>query len=149
MIQHSIQRLRFLIEFIPNRLLEMSGEAFSVKHSPEKWSKKEILGHLIDSAANNHHRFIRAQFESPFTIESYQQNEWNQRNHYQELEREHVISFWKIYNQQLLEVIQRIPASQLAHICILNGSKQVTLAWLIGDYVEHLEHHLNQVTQLP
>lgn len=149
MIQQNILRLQLFIDFIPSKLLEMKEEDFSAKISPDKWSKKEILGHLIDSAANNHRRFIQAQIAAPLIIESYQQNEWNKYNHYQDLEREHVISFWKIYNQQLLEIIRRIPLAQLERICIVNESKEVTLAWLINDYVEHLAYHLIQLTDLP
>jgi hypothetical protein len=90
-----LNRLQHLITNIPAKLLAIPEEEFSRKPAPGKWSKKEIIGHLIDSATNNHHRFIRAQFEDVPTI-TYQQNDWNAASRYNDMEGRHVISFWQI-----------------------------------------------------
>ena len=82
MINDSVSRLLFLTETIPPLLHAMDDAEFSARPLPNKWSKKEIIGHLIDSASNNHHRFIRGQFEKLPAL-SYNQDKWNESGHYQ------------------------------------------------------------------
>lgn len=146
-MQESLKRLHYLCTVIPPLLAEINDEVFSTKPAPEKWSKKEIMGHLIDSATNNHHRLVRGQFENTPSI-SYHQNLWNEHNYYGEIHSGQIVSFWEIYNKQLVELIKCIPEEKLANI-VETGEKgkkhTMTLAFLIDDYVEHLEHHLRQV----
>jgi hypothetical protein len=140
----AIDRLHYLLDIIPPLLRQIPVETFGHKPAAEKWSKKEILGHLIDSATNNHQRFVRGQFENePFI--TYDQNNWNTHSRYADMDGEHVISFWVAYNKHLLEVIKRIPAAAFERKCITNEAAPVTLAWLIDDYVKHMEHHLKQL----
>ena len=120
------------------------GRGFSFKTNPDKWGKKEILGHLIDSATNNHQRFVRIQFEH-LPVISYNQNQWNDKNHYHSLSKEHLIQFWTIYNSHLLEIIKLIPQDNLSKQGFTGGNIPVTLSWLINDYVSHTEHHLKQL----
>jgi hypothetical protein len=143
MIQPAIDRLQFLCNTLPALLKNFTKEEFSKKPAPAKWSKKEVIGHLIDSATNNHQRFVRIQFEHEPLI-MYAQNEWNACSRYQEMDGNHVIDFWATYNLHLLEVIKRIPPESLTRKGIAN-EKTNTLAWFITDYVEHMEHHLRQV----
>ena len=143
MITKAIDRLGYLCNTIPELLTGISDSLFSEKIRPEKWSKKEIIGHLIDSATNNHQRFVRSQFEDNLQI-TYDQNNWNKYNFYQQIDKKQVIDFWTIYNKQILELIIRIPAENLQRECF-TGEKFLTLEYLINDYVEHLEHHLIQV----
>jgi hypothetical protein len=128
---------------VPSILTQISEEKMSEKPSPNKWSKKEIIGHLIDSATNNHQRFVRGQFEAIPEIR-YDQNRWNEYNFYQQIDCKQLISFWTIYNRQLVEIIKRIPSENLKKQ-INVGDNLLTLEFLINDYVEHLEHHLKQV----
>lgn len=144
MIEESIKRLEYLCSTIPDLLYKMDDKLFSEKPIPEKWSKKEILGHLIDSATNNHQRFVRGQFEEIPTI-IYDQNNWNKYNFYQQIDKNQVIEFWKIYNKQLLELIKRIPSENLWKECKTNEVNNYTIEFLIIDYVEHLEYHLKQI----
>lgn len=138
-----IIRLQHLLTTIPEKLLAITEEEFSRKPARGKWSKKEIIGHLIDSATNNHHRFIRAQFEDAPKI-TYQQNDWNAASRYNDMEGRHVIAFWQMYNQHLIEVLKHIPEADMQRECNNGGESNVTLAWLIADYVKHMEHHLGQ-----
>jgi hypothetical protein len=144
MTNNSTSRLKVLLENIPSLLYKISEVEFSIKIRPDKWSKKETLGHLIDSATNNHQRFIRGQYEDIPTI-FYDQNKWTELNYYQELENNHIIQLWTIYNRHLLEIIKRIPTKNLANECHVGNGKNVTLQFLIDDYVVHLEHHLRQI----
>ena len=143
MIEKAINRLKYIIDIGPNILARIGEEEMSVKPLPEKWSKKEILGHLVDSATNNHQRFVRGQFEHHPEIR-YDQNKWNEFSFYQEIDSKQIITFWTIYNQQLIEIIKRIPAENLARQ-IRVGEELQTLEFLIIDYVDHLEHHLKQI----
>jgi hypothetical protein len=142
-IEKALNRLHYIIEKAPILLTEIGEEHMALKQLPTKWSKKEILGHLIDSATNNHQRFVRGQFETNPEI-TYDQNKWNEFSFYQEMESQQIIKFWTIYNTQLLEIIKRIPRNSLKNQ-IKVGDNLLTLEFLIFDYVEHLEHHLKQI----
>ena len=145
MIDKAISRLTYIIEKVPSILAEIGEENMSLKPLPNKWSKKEIIGHLIDSATNNHQRFVRRQFETLPEIR-YEQDKWNEYGFYQQIDSKQIISFWTIYNKQLIEIIKRIPTENLKRQ-IKVGENLLTLDFLIADYVEHLEHHLRQVTE--
>jgi hypothetical protein len=141
--EQAANRLENLCQIIPELLAKIPLEAFENKPAPEKWSKKEILGHLIDSATNNHQRFVRTQFEAePFI--RYDQNRWIDASGYSKMDREHLIAFWRIYNQHLVLLIRQIPKENLSKTCC-TGEETHTIEWLIVDYVTHLEHHLKQL----
>lgn len=142
-ITKALNRLEYLCNTIPPLLRTMDQHVLNEKQHLDKWSKKEIIGHLVDSAANNHQRFVRAQFEDKPDI-SYDQDKWNKYNYYGQINAETIISLWTAYNKQLVELMARIPANHLRRECKL-GEKSVTLAFLISDYVEHMEHHLGQL----
>jgi hypothetical protein len=143
-IQQSLQRLEYLSITLAPLLRQLDETQYSFKVSELKWSKKEILGHLIDSAANNHQRFIRTQFEEePFI--KYDQNNWNHFNFYQHASGESLISLWQSYNLHLAHLIKHIPEKNLALLCRVSEDKSLSLEFLINDYVVHQEHHLKQI----
>jgi hypothetical protein len=144
MIQHITQRLAFLCDTIPAMVKAIPEAALRHKLRPDKWSKLEILGHLIDSATNNHQRFVRIQFEDTPKV-TYDQNQWNKFNNYNALPLAHVIDLWELYNRHLLEVIKIIPEERLQRTGMTNEPQPLTLHWLIVDYLKHLEYHLVQV----
>jgi hypothetical protein len=84
-IEKSLNRRNYIIDKAPSMLSEISEENMYLRHLPTKWSKKEILGHLIDSATNDHQRFVRGQFENNPEI-SYDQNKWNEFSFYQDID---------------------------------------------------------------
>lgn len=140
----TLQRLREIVNDYPARLKAFSEEEFAIKPAPAKWSKKEILGHLIDSASNNHHRFVRSQFEErPFIC--YDQEKWVISGHYQEMEQLEVINFWEMYNRHLIELISRFSETELSKECRMSDGSTRSVSWLADDYVRHLEHHLRQI----
>ena len=143
-MNRNINRLKYLCDVIPNLLMPISAQEFSAKPSETKWSKKEILGHLIDSATNNHQRFVRTQFESlPFI--TYNQDNWVKYSYHHQMDSKHLINFWLMYNLHLFELLNRIPDENLKKECNIGKEKNVTLEWLIEDYIRHLEHHLKQL----
>ncbi len=128
MIVFAIKRLEHLCDIIPQLLTEIDAQTFAVKPKLNKWSKKEIIGHLIDSATNNHQRFVRGQFEDVPKI-VYDQNKWNEFNFYQKMDGQQIISFWSIYNRQLAELIKNIPEENLSKECKSGDDKNLTLYW--------------------
>jgi subtilase family serine protease len=128
---------------------DYSHEELLQKPAPGKWSKQEILGHLIDSAINNLKRFTEIQFlPQPYKVISYRQNELVVTNHYQDLPLAHLLDLWKVLNQQISYVVQNIPSEKLDYPVdpqYENGEMK-SLGWIICDYVAHLEHHLRQIT---
>lgn len=116
------------------------------KPAPGKWSKQEILGHLIDSAINNLKRFTDIQcFPQPYTVLRYQQDDLVVINRYQQLPLEHLLQLWSILNKQVFNILSTIPAEKLSYTVIIPSGESKTLEWLAIDYVEHLEHHLKQI----
>jgi hypothetical protein len=112
---------------------------------PGTWSRKQILGHLVDSALNNVHRFVRAPLEEDFVFPDYDQPAWVAAGGYQDRSWSDLIRFWADLNCHLAEVIRRIPPAQLATLCRLGGSEPVTLEFLVQDYMRHMRHHLQQI----
>jgi DinB superfamily len=142
------QRLQTNINSVPNRFLSFSEEELRKKPAPNKWSKKEILGHLIDSAANNHHRFVKAQFEDdPFKFDSYQQDDWVNVQKYNELDTGSLVDLWERYNKHLLWIISNFDNSKLEMKWLIEGyeTSGETMLFLIKDYVDHMDHHLKQI----
>lgn len=146
LIQEALNRLQRIITTLPATIEKIDEQAFVFKKDPHVWSKKEILGHLIDSASNNHHRFIRAQYEDAPMI-SYDQDRWVSENGYQQMEIKQLIAFWVSYNTHLLDIINRMTADKLAKNCMLADDTQVDLGSLFVDYVHHLDHHVSQLTK--
>ena len=144
MISYTLSRFIVLLETISSALFAISEEKFSLKINSAKWSKREMLGHLADSAVNNHQRFMRVQYETIPTIR-YNQNKWNLFNHYQQLPGKHIIHFRIIYNQLLLEIMKRVSEENLLKKCNAGNDKNATLPFLMDDYVFHVQHHLRQI----
>mgnify|MGYP000945228848 CR=1 FL=1 len=140
-----IQRLSNLCNNFPDQFFKIDITKFEFKESESKWSKKEILGHLIDSAANNHQRFIRAQYENEPII-FYDQNEWVNLTNYQSMNSVDLINLWKAYNQLILNIIIQIPNEKLTRL-VGNQDGKFTLLFIIEDYVNHLQHHVYQILE--
>lgn len=114
--------------------------------SPGKWSAKEIIGHLIDSAANNHQRFVRIQFENNLRLPSYEQMNWVDSQGYAETGWADLLLLWHEYNRHLCRVASRIPAEALGNTVFIGASaNQVSLKFLVEDYLDHLQNHLKQI----
>jgi len=148
-IELALQRLADLINRMPDIMNDFTGEELQRRPLPGKWSKKEILGHLIDSAINNLKRFTEIQFlPQPYKVISYRQNELVVINHYQDLPLPHLLDLWKAINQQISYVVQNIPEDKLDFLVDpqYDNGEMKSLGWLICDYVAHLEHHLRQIT---
>jgi hypothetical protein len=109
------------------------------------WSRKQVLGHLIDSASNNHQRFVRAALQASLDFPGYDQQGCVRLQVPQEVEWDLLVSLWASYNRYLAHVIDRIPGAKLEVPCRVGSGEPVTLGFLAKDYVTHLLHHLRQI----
>ena len=114
-----------------------------------KWSRKQELGHLIDSATNNHARFVRGSLEAEYHGPGYDGDGWVARHGYAELPWTTLVDFWERYNRLLLELVKRIPEECLATPCRIGENAPVTLGFVIEDYVRHMQHHLDHIAGRP
>lgn len=117
------------------------------KPKTDVWSIKEILGHLIDSASNNHHRFVRAQLVSALSFPEYEQNAWVATQDYQARQWAEVIDLWVLYNHHLAHLVRRIPDAAASIRCQIGTNEATTLSGIAEHYVAHLRHHLEQIQQ--
>ncbi|WP_045576974.1 DinB family protein [Desulfosporosinus sp. I2] len=140
-----IKRLNYLVQTVPLRVKEFSEQELS-SQLVGKWSKREILGHLCDSATNNHHRFTKIQFESqPFVVSPYSQNNWVLIQDYQSIPSDEIVNLWATLNRHIVRVISKTPEEKLLYICDIGDNKYITLYDLIQDYLRHMDHHLRQI----
>jgi DinB superfamily len=115
---------------------------------PGSWSPKQELGHLIDSAANNHMRFVVASIEGAYEGTGYTQDGWVEAHGYHDLAWPEIVELWYRYNLLLVHLIGRITEERLESRCVV-GSNAVTLRFLIEDYVLHMQHHIDHVLSRP
>ncbi|HEV7705608.1 MAG TPA: DinB family protein [Gemmatimonadaceae bacterium] len=138
------------------KLTAIQDAAASLPRAPEKWSRKEIVGHLIDSASNNHERFVRAQFTDDLICPTYDQDGWVRVQRYRDAPWSELVGLWSHFNVQLARVIEATPAEVRARPRARHNLDRVafrplpkgdpaTLEYLMADYVAHLEHHLAQI----
>jgi DinB superfamily len=120
------------------------GEA-GIKPSPRAWSQKEELGHLIDSATNNHVRFVQASLQPEYRGPGYEQDGWVAQHGYNEMPWAEIVDFWGRYNHLLAALMQRIPENRLQTPCVVGNGPAVTLRFLIEDYLVHMQHHLDHI----
>lgn len=148
------QALRDAVEAATPRLDALPDP--DARPAPGKWSGKETLGHLVDSAANNHARFVRAALTDHLVFEGYDQDAWAALQRYAEADWAALVALWRGYNLHLARVIAGLPADALdrpraRHTLdriawqTVPASEPVTLAYFIADYIDHLRHHLAQI----
>jgi hypothetical protein len=144
-MKDTLAKFQSVLDLEPGRLAQIT-EAESA-HFPAlgKWSKKQILGHLIDSASNNHQRFVRAQLGSPLNFPAYAQELWVNAQNYQTESWKNLVECWLSYNRHILHVMLHVPADKLGNVCVIGDDAPVTLEFLMRDYLRHLEQHLRQI----
>jgi len=145
-MKETINKLVALLKSGSEYILNTSESEISHKENPEKWSKKEIIGHLIDSAINNLQRFTEIQFEDkPYQIRSYNQDALVKANDYQNSNIKEILEFWLSINNRIIELIEKQTDETLIYKIKFDNGNIEDLRFLMNNYVEHLEHHLNQI----
>ena len=137
-------------------LLALDDAATARRPSPGKWSPREIIGHLVDSASNNHQRFVRMRDRDDLVVEGYEQDAWVTAQRYQDAPWTELVLLWMTYNRHLARLMAATPAAdrdRVRHTHNLHlrayrpvaADRPATLGYFMNDYVDHLEHHLAQV----
>jgi hypothetical protein len=140
-----VSRLRELLGNAARSLALIDPKPASTPLHEGGWSPKQILGHLIDSASNNHQRFVRALIQPELTWPNYEQEPWVACQAYATTGWGTLLHFWTEYNMHLLRVITHIPEEKIGTICRIGDNAPMTLGELVSGYIDHLEHHLNQI----
>ena len=140
------------LETAPMDLLELSDASANEPRAPGKWSRKETLGHLMDSALNNHQRFVRAQVPAHLEngvlrLPGYAQDDWVRVGAYRTRPWTDLVQLWSLLNRQVLHVIKHAEPSSLQTPCVIGGGDPITLEAVMIDYVGHLKHHLKQILE--
>jgi hypothetical protein len=141
----ALTSLRDLLQRGPRRLEKLSQHTAENKPAPSAWSPKEELGHLLDSAANNHQRIVRAQLEDCPAMPGYEQNHWVAVHAYQQRDWRELIELWRALNRQLLAATEAVPDSAWSRTLTVAGSEPLTLQFVFEDYVAHMLHHLQHI----
>jgi len=146
-MKETVRQIRALVHKNISEFSIINSTKTEIKSSPGKWSKKEILGHLIDSALNNHQRCVRAGYNAADQFPPYNQNEWVRIQNYTKLEWHDLIRFWNEINQQLCHVIEHLPAEAKLNRCNIGKEEPVTLEFVVKDYLRHMQHHIDQILE--
>lgn len=128
-------------------LLELDEAIIHNRPHADGWSIAEVIGHLIDSACNNHQRFIRAQDEGDLAFPKYEQRAWVERADYANADWQLLVELWYLYNVQLARIIRMISPQHLKTKCTIGANEPCTLEFLVTDYLDHLNHHLARIRQ--
>src|SRR5690349_5571273 len=142
-LQPAAERFERVLETAPAQLVRITDADNDAP--PGRWSKKEILGHLIDSAGNNQQRIVRAQLAPTLEFPNYQQMEWVTAQSYRTEPWPDLVNLWLLLNRHLLHIWRHVPEAALVKPCAIGGKEPIPLAHVMTGYVDHLEHHLSQI----
>ena len=141
----TIATLEIIIEKYKPLLQKINNDAWVNKPQPNKWSKKEEFGHLIDSAQNNIRRFIVAQHEEqPYIV--YQQDEWVAISNYRNYQVNDLIDLWVLINKHIGMILKNTSAEKAKRLVLTQSIHSIE--WLAADYNKHLLHHLHHLLEL-
>ncbi len=126
-------------------LFTFPSESADTQYRAGGWTRKQVLGHMIDSAANNHQRFVRATLDGQYSGPGYKQEGWVGLHGYAELPWPTLLGWWAAAHQVLEIIVARIPEERLSAPCVVGEDAPVTLQFLIEDYIAHQRHHLAQI----
>jgi hypothetical protein len=154
-----IDELSAVVDAAAPRLLAVSSEEAAQRPARGGWSVKEVIGHLVDSAANNHRRFVAAQIQDDLIFDGYEQDAWVRAQRHQSAPWNELVRLWHQYNRHLSRVMAAVPLDvrdrprarhNLDQIAWkpLDKESPATLDYLMSDYVDHLRHHLSQIDRL-
>jgi hypothetical protein len=139
------EKFRSRIEAAQAKLQGITEAHSSEKYPGGSWTRKQVLGHLLDSAANNHIRFVVASLEGKFTGPKYDADGWVALHDYAHLSWSYLFDQWHAVNSMLAQVVDHVPEKALTAQCTIGDDKPVTLKFIIEDYLDHLEHHVGDI----
>ena len=144
MLDIAVELEKLTVEYTA-QLMNVSQAAFIDKPLPHKWSKKELLGHLVDSAQSNIRRFVVGQYEDKPHI-MYAQDTWVKAANYQHYPTSDLVALWVLLNKHMSIVLKNIPPGAEERLCMTNELHSIK--WLAADYIKHLKHHMHQILDM-
>jgi hypothetical protein len=141
------ERFRLRLKELGETLAAVSPALADVPLREGGWTRKQIVGHLLDSAANNRQRFVRAAIEGEYTGPGYEQDAWVAAHGYAQQSWDDLLRWWRAEHELLVAIVDRIPQERLGALCRVGEGSPVTLQFLIEDYIQHQEHHFEQITR--
>ena len=144
-MEKTIQQLQSIIDNYSIQLQRVHEDTWREKPNPAKWSKKEILGHLVDSAQNNIRRFVVTQYEDNPKI-LYAQDSWVAAANYQNYVTKDLVDLWVLINKHVCMILKNIPAGLEEKVSETDAPHSIK--WLAADYNKHLLHHLHHLLEL-
>jgi len=144
------------IHEIYDQLIKVSADKATTPLVPNKWSPIQIMGHLIDSANNNHRRFTKAQWQDNMIFNGYAQADWVTVQNYQAADWQQILDLWKLYNLHICYVMENTPEEKLNReihehnldkiaMITVPANQPTTLGYFMKDYIYHIEHHFRQI----
>jgi DinB family protein len=137
------------MEAAEQKLSLISEDESRLPYRPEGWLRKELLGHLVDSACVNHVRFVFAATAGSYEGPTYDQNAWVNLHGYARMPWAAILDQWRMRNTWIAETVTNLPVESLGAICKIGSNAPMRLDELIRDYLAHMEHHVIQLTQVP
>jgi hypothetical protein len=144
-MEHVSDRLARVVDAAETVLRRVSEEESGLAILPGGWSRKQLLGHLIDSASNNHQRFVRAAMAEQLEFPAYDTPGSVRVQSVETADWPILLDLWASYNRFLVHVIRCLPSDKLDVVCRIGSNAPVSLRYLAEDYVRHLVHHLDQI----
>jgi len=159
MPEYVAELLEAIDEAMP-ALRKMSEEQSRLRPGPDKWCPREVIGHLVDSASNNHQRFVRAQFQDDLVFSGYEQDAWVSLQRYRDAPWEELIALWRTFNLHIARIMDLVPKDERVRLRARHNLDELawrpisrddpaTLDYFMSDYVAHLKHHLAQIGVRP
>ena len=145
MMKETADEIRALVARFQPELKGFRDEDIRERTDPVKWSRKEILGHLIDSACNNQQKFVRMMQQPELSFPGYAQDDWVELQKWASANYEEMIDLWVAYNRHIAFLIENVESRFLEHKITIEGTGPFTLGFIMPDYVEHMKHHLKQI----
>jgi hypothetical protein len=139
------RELQRVLDATADDLARISDTDACEPHAPGKWSRKELVGHLVDSASNNHQRFVRGAQERGGQYSGYDQEFCVSLQRPNDVPWSVLVALWLNYNRYLAHVIGALSSDSAAYPMRVGTNPERTLLWVATDYVEHLKHHMNQI----
>lgn len=140
------QNFRAALNKMHATLLALPTELADTPWREGGWTRKQIVGHLLDSATNNRQRFVRASIDGAYTGPQYAQDGWVAAHSYARQPWATLLLWWEVEHEILMAVVDNIAAERLDASCAVGDNAPVTLRFLIEDYLDHQRGHFRQLT---
>jgi hypothetical protein len=144
-LQAALVKLRHLVDGTVHHISAYSEPYGDQLLKRKPWTRKEALGHLIDSAAAHQQWFARALIEPRLAAPVGPQDEWVAAQQYRTFSWQDTVDLWVSLNRFLIHVLAQIPEAKLNTPCRIGIADAIPLSDLITRYIAHCEDITGQI----